>query len=108
MVSLTFVFNKEKVASAGSTEEELLCPMREYAEKYGISENEYGVFSKDGEDALCLLTMFVTRHTRKDLEYVSFLKEWTLDVDGETEDCISEVLKLYEKKGIRPVTALEV
>lgn len=82
--------------------------MREYAKKFNISEDEYGVFSKDGEDALCLLTMFVTRHTRKNLEYVSFFKEWTLDVDGETEDCILEVLKLYEKKEIRPVATLEV
>jgi len=33
MVTLTFVFNQEKVASAGSTEEELLRPMREHAKK---------------------------------------------------------------------------
>lgn len=108
MVTLTFVFNQEKVALAGSTEEDLLRPMREYAEQYDISEEEYGVFSKDGEDALCLLTMFVTRFTRKNLEYISYLKEWTLDVDGETEDCISEILKLYKKKGIHSVSTLEV
>lgn len=107
MVTLTFVFDKDKVTSAGLTEDELLSPMREYAKKNGISEEMQGVFSKDGRDALCLLTMFVTRFTRKNLDYVSYFEKWTLDVDGEVEDCISETLKWYEKKGIRPVAALE-
>ena len=37
MVTLTFAFNKEKVATAGMTEEALLAPMREHAAKYDIS-----------------------------------------------------------------------
>ena len=103
MVTLTFVFDKNKIAIAGLTEEELLRPMREYARNNGILEDKQGVFTKDGSDALCLLTMFVTRITRRDLEYVSYFESWTLNVDGEVEDCISETLKWYKKKGIRPM-----
>lgn len=36
MVTLTFVFNKERVNAAGLTEEELLYPMRKHAEKKKI------------------------------------------------------------------------
>lgn len=88
MVTLTFVFNKNKVRSTGHTEEELLAPMREHAKKYGISENEYGVFSKSGEDALCVVGMFVPDITSENPWYVNLMDEWTLDVDGEKEDCI--------------------
>lgn len=101
MVTLTFEFDKNKVKEAGYTEEELLQPMREHAKKYGIEEKKYGVFSKDGEDALCVLTMFVSQITRKDRSYVNYFKYWTLDVDGEKEDCILETLKWYRKKGIQ-------
>lgn len=100
MVTLTFVFNKNKVKEAGCTEEELLRPMREHAKKYGIAEDEYGVFSKDGEDALCVLTMYVSRATRENLDYVSYFDELTLNVDGEVEDCIAETKKWYKMKGI--------
>ena len=100
-VTLTFVFNKDKVEKAGHTEDELLQPMREHAQKYGIAETEYGVFSKDGEDALCVVGMFVTGITRSNLEYISYFDCWTLDVDGEKEDCIAETKKWYQKKGIQ-------
>ena len=99
MVTLTFEFNKDKVKEAGKTEDELLQPMREHAKKYHIEEKEYGVFSKEGEDALCVLTMFVTRYTKVDPTYISYFSEWILNVDGEKEDCIEEVLKLYKKRG---------
>lgn len=101
MVTLTFVFNKNKVQEAGYTEDELLRPMREHAAKYDIAEDEYGVFSKEGEDALCVLTMFVSRSTRENLDYISYFDELTLNVDGEVEDCIVETKKWYEMKGIQ-------
>lgn len=97
MVLLTFVFNKEKVKAAGYTEDELLLPMREHAEKYGIDEKQRGVFSKDGKDALCLLSMFVPEIVERDPSYIDFLDQWTLDIDGETEDCIQETLEWYQE-----------
>lgn len=100
MITLTFVFNKDKVEKAGYTENELLQPMREHAQKYGISEPEYGVFSKDGEDALAELTMFIPRITREIPEYIDLLDEWTLDVNGEREDCIKETREWYKEHGL--------
>ena len=88
MVTLTFVFDKEKVEVAGTTEDELLAPMREHAERYQISENEYGVFSKDGEDAYCVLGMAIPQMVKRDRRYLDLLKEWTFNVEGEESDCL--------------------
>lgn len=107
MTTLRFVFDKEKVVAAGKTEDELLAPMREHATRYGIDEPEYGFFTKDGEDAMCVITMFVANHTAQNLDYVSYLKEWTLDVDGDVEDCIEETLDWYREKGIRSGKGVE-
>lgn len=86
MTTLKFVFDKEKVAAAGTTEDALLAPMREHAAKYGIDEPEYGFFTKDGEDAMCVITMFGPTMLRKNPEYIHFLETWPLDVDGDMED----------------------
>lgn len=99
MVSLTFVFDKEKVLAAGTTEDELLAPMREHAKKYGISEDEYGVFSKDGEDAYCDLGMIVPELVTKNPKYIDFLKEWIFDVEGEKEDCLEAFHRWYIDHG---------
>lgn len=88
MTTLKFVFNKEKVAAAGTTEDALLTPMREHAAKYGIEETAYGVFSKDGEDAMCVVMMFGPKILKKNPEYINFLDQWPLDVDGDKEDFI--------------------
>lgn len=88
MVTLSFVLDKEKVAAAGKTEDELLAPMREHARKYNIVETENGVFSKDGEDAYCVIGMFIPEIVEEDPEYISFLEKWTFNVDGDEEDCI--------------------
>ena len=101
MTTLTFVFNKDKIKEAGYTEDELLQPMREHAKKYEILETEKGVFSKEGEDAMCVVGMFVSKITRLDLNYISYLDQWTLDVDGDVEDCIFATMKWYKKKGMQ-------
>lgn len=101
MVTLTFVFNKEKVKASGHTEDELLQPMREHAAKYGIFENEKGVFSKDGEDALCVISMFIPQITDENPKYINLLDEWTLDIDGEREDCIKETHEWFMKHGLQ-------
>lgn len=106
MVTLTFVFNQEKVASTGSTEDELLRPMREHAKKYDISEEEYGVFSKDGEDAFCVLTMIIPKLAKSNVKILNLLDEWTLNVDGEEEDCIQESLEWF--KEYEPQKILEI
>lgn len=96
MVTLTFVFDNEKVISSGNTEEELLRPMREHAEKYDIQEKENGVFSKDGEDAFCLLTMIIPKLAKQNVKILGLLEKWTLNVDGEEEDCIQPSLDWFK------------
>ncbi|MBQ2276735.1 MAG: hypothetical protein U0L23_01925 [Lachnospiraceae bacterium] len=88
MVTLTFVFNQDKLKNSGYTEDELLHPMREHAKKYDISEKQSGVFSKEGKDALCVVSMFIPQITKQYTWYVNLMDKWTLDVDGEVEDCI--------------------
>lgn len=106
MVTLTFDFDKEKVERDGLTTDELLQPMRDHARKWGISEPEYGVFAMDGENAMCNITMFVVQIADSNHAYISYLKKWILDIDGEIEDCIDEVKKIYAKKGIAIVDVM--
>lgn len=100
MVTLTFVFDKDKVEKAGTTEDELLAQMRAHAEKYHIAEEKPGVFSKDGEDALCELSMAVPDIVEKNPSYLDLLKEWTLNVDGDAEDCIQSSRRCLIKYGM--------
>jgi len=104
MTTLTFVFNKEKIRKAGYTEDELLQPMREHAKKYEIRETEKGVFSKEGEDAMCVISMFVPQIIKKIPCYMDYLAKWTLNVDGENEDCIKETKEWFESHN--PQTAM--
>ena len=41
MGRLTFVFNQEKLKKACKSESDMLSPMREYAQEYGIIESKY-------------------------------------------------------------------
>lgn len=100
MVTLTFDFDKEKLARAGKTEDEMLEPMRAHARKYGIEEVTHGVFQKDGEDAMCQIGMFVVEKTREDTRYVSYLNTWLFDVNGDIEDCVVSTKERYIRKGI--------
>lgn len=68
MTTLKFVFNKEKVAAAGTT-----------------------------EDAMCVITMFVPEIVEKNPEYINFLEKWPLNVDGEDEDCIDSSCRWLRK-----------
>lgn len=103
MVTLTFVFNKDKIERAGYTEDKLLQPMREHAKKYDISEVKQGVFLKDGEDALCTVSMAIPLITDMFPEYTELLSEWTLNVDGEKEDCIQETKEWFAEHGLQAV-----
>lgn len=101
MVTLTFDFNKEKVERDGFTTDELLEPMRRHAKKWGISEPKYGVFAKDGENAMCDITMFPVEMADINHAYVSYLNTWLLNVNGNVEDCVDEIKKSYAEDGIK-------
>lgn len=90
MVTLTFEFNEKALAERGLTKDLFLEDMRSYSKKFGIIENDFGVFEKDGEHALCLLL----KKALEILEIVpyatKYLKKLELNVDGEIENCIVE------------------
>jgi len=90
MVTLSFVFNDEKVKVSGQTRDELLEPMREHAKKYGITETGYGVFSMDGEYALGAIGRYAVHMSE---EFMSYFDEILLDVNGNIEDCKQELIK---------------
>ena len=100
MGRLTFVFNQEKLKKACKSESDMLSPMREYAQEYGIIESSKGVFELDGSDAFALLGGFVADITDEDHTYVTFIDKWELDVGGIVDDCIEETLDWYKEEGI--------
>ena len=105
-VSLTFDFNKEKVERDGFTTDDLLKPMREHAKKYGIDEPEYGVFTMNGENAMCCIGMFVIDITKKNHAYISYLNTWLFDVCGDVEDCVETTKERYAEKGIKQLDTM--
>lgn len=101
MVSLTFKFNEEKVAEAGLTCDDLLVQMREHAKKYDIEEVEYGVFAKEGPDAVAVVGMIIPQIIRYNMKMVDLLDEWIYDINGRTEDCIDEARYWEKKRGLQ-------
>ena len=100
MVTLTFDLDYDKMKRDGITEEDMLGPMREHAKKYGIVETKKGVFSMDGENALCAIMLFVTDKIDEDYRYISYLKDWILEHNNHIEDCKEEALAIYHEEGI--------
>lgn len=100
MVKLTFEFNKAEIAKAGLTENELLKDVRAFAKKHNIAETSFGVFEKDGKDAVALLSMIGVETLRKDLAYMNYVKTLKLDDDGDVDDCKESVQEWLEEEGM--------
>lgn len=100
MVTLTFDLDYEKMSRDGITENDILNPMREHSKKYGISEMSKGVFTVDGENALCDIMIYVMKMAADSSEYIRYLKTWILTTAGGSEDCKQEMIKHYQKEGI--------
>lgn len=75
--------------------------MREHAKKWGIDEPEYGVFTMDGEHAMCSIGMFVVDITKRNHACISYLNTWLFDVCGDVEDCIASTKEWYKEKNIQ-------
>ena len=95
MVSLEFRFDEEKVRMAGYTTDDLLEPMRKHASKYGITEERYGYFTIDGENALTSIMLYVLDMSKNNRKMLDYLTKFELDVDGEIEDLAYEINKKY-------------
>ena len=73
--------------------------MREYAKANDIVESSYGVFEKDGEDALAMLLNIATSIVINNQNYMNYLDVLELDVDGKKENCITSIKKWLKNKG---------
>jgi hypothetical protein len=101
MVTLTFNLDYEKMEKDQVTENDMLEPMREHSKKYGIVEKQKGVFSMDGENALCDIMLFVMKVAADSSSYIRYLKTWILTTAGGSEDCKQEMISHYKKEGIK-------
>lgn len=75
----------------GIFEMDMLDPMRTHLKKYGISETSKGVFTMDGENALCDSMLFVINMATDSSSYIRYLKTWILTTAGGNEDCKQEI-----------------
>ena len=97
MGRLTFVFNQDKLKAENKTENDLLYPMRVFAQKHGIQETNNGVFELDGNNAFALLGGFVADITDEDHSYIKFLDKWELDVGGIVGCRLVKAFRLHPK-----------
>lgn len=100
VVTLKFDLDYDIMSKEGITEDDMLDPMREHARKHGIEEIRKGVFAKDGENALCVIMMYVIEKSEEQADYIRYLKSWILDTGHEVEDCKQELIKIYKQEGI--------
>ncbi len=98
MVSLTFEFNEEIIKKDEVSKADLLKEMRSYAAENNIKEIKYGVFEKNGDDALATILNIATKLIRENSSYMEYIKKMELDVDGEKEDCIKETKEWLAEK----------
>ena len=98
MVTVTLRFNEEKLKNLGRTVDEMLDPIRESMKSYDVEEVEQGVFQKTGRDGLVVLDCaldYMDEHP----EYMDYLDDWLLNVDGRVEDCKAELISYNKEHG---------
>lgn len=95
--TLTFHFNEEKVKASGTTTGQLLEDMRAYAEECGVTETTYGVFEKEGAEAMAVLVGYAVRKAKEDWGFYELLDSLIADVDGAKEDCKEEMRTLLQE-----------
>ena len=96
VVTTTFRFKEEKLKELGKSVDEMLAPIRETLKNDDVEEVEQGVFRKTGRDALVVLGCPL-RYIRKHLNYLDYLDDWLLNVDGNIEDCKEGTISYYRK-----------
>ena len=86
MVRLTFDFNEEALVKYNVTKDELLAEIREYSKENDIEETSFGVFEKDGEQALGTIIAITVKILNENTMYLKYLNCLELDEDGEKEN----------------------
>lgn len=104
MDRLTFVFNEQKIQDDGLSKDAILQFARDYSKKNDIAESSYGVFEKDGEDAMCMLTFIAVNILDEETGYIDYISKLELEVNGKKEDCVESQkrwLARHSKIGMR-------
>ena len=96
VVTTTFRFKEEKLKELGKSVDEMLDPIRETLKNDDVEEVEQGVFRKTGRDAMVVID-WPFLYIRKHLDYLDYLDDWLLNVDGDIEDCKAEMISYYRK-----------
>ena len=65
--------------------------MRKHAAKYGITEERYGYFTMDGENALASIGLYVIDISKKNIGLLDYLFKLEFVVDDEVIDCIKKI-----------------
>lgn len=58
---------------------------------YDVEEIAQGVFRKTGREGLVVLH-FPRTYIRKHMDYLEYLDDWLLNVDGKVENCKAEMI----------------
>ena len=103
MVKLTFNFNQAEVKKAGLTEDELLAEVREFAKQNDIAETSFGVFEKEGENAMAQIGKIILDIISEKPDYVLYLKQLMFDVNGRREDALKATKNWLKKQKVSGV-----
>lgn len=89
LTTLRFNFDMDAVKAAGLTTDELLAPMREYAQEKGISEPESGFFTlPTDKNSYCKIIKWVIKYSRTHSNFPHYFNSIISTFDDEIEDCL--------------------
>lgn len=95
LTTLKFNFDLDAVDADGLTTDELLAPMREYAQHSGISEPEYGLFTLPTDrDSFCIMTKWLIRYVKKHPKYPYYFKSIISTLNDEVENCLPDLKEM--------------
>lgn len=95
LTTLKFNFDMTAVTAKGLTTDELLAPMREYAQQNGISEPEYGLFAlPTNENSYCKIINWVISYTLNNSDFPNYFNSIISTIDEEVEDCLPDLKEM--------------
>ncbi len=95
LTTLKFNFDMVAVAAKGLTTDELLAPMREYAQQNGISEPEYALFVlPTSENSYCKIINWLISYTLENPDFPKYFSSIISTIDDEIEDCLPDLKEM--------------
>lgn len=95
LTTLKFNFDMDAVNAAGLTTDELLAPMREYAQERGISEPEYGLFTLPTDrNSYCKITKWILYYIDEQPKFLDYFNSIISTINDEVEDCLPDLKEM--------------